>query len=135
MMVISPMDALSFSLRSTTASLAQCDAVWGERHPPHLYFTFNLLFLRPRAVRILELYSPAAGEPFWAVLWGTTPAARVRQLRRVRFSSYLVFSMPHNGVLDARNLFQEWTLIVFSARDSQRQVCLGVLRRRGRLRA
>jgi len=34
--------------------------------------------------------------------------------------------MPHNGVLDARNLFQEWTLIVFSARDSQRQVCLGV---------
>jgi hypothetical protein len=30
------MDALSFSLCFDTASLAHCDAVRGERHPPHL---------------------------------------------------------------------------------------------------
>ena len=36
MMVTSPMDALSFSLCFDTASLAHCDAVGGERHPPHL---------------------------------------------------------------------------------------------------
>jgi hypothetical protein len=37
MMLISPMDALSFSLCFDTTSLAHCDAVWGERHPPHLH--------------------------------------------------------------------------------------------------
>ena len=40
MMVTSPMDALSFSLCFDTASLAHCDAVRGERHPPHLLVTF-----------------------------------------------------------------------------------------------
>jgi len=37
MILISPMDALSFNLGFDTASLAHCDAVRGERHPPHLW--------------------------------------------------------------------------------------------------
>jgi len=30
------MDALSFNLCFDITSLAHCDAIWGERHPPHL---------------------------------------------------------------------------------------------------
>lgn len=35
-MLTSSMDALSFTYAFKTASVAHCDAVWGERHPPHL---------------------------------------------------------------------------------------------------
>ncbi|MCR9225327.1 MAG: hypothetical protein NXH70_14755, partial [Hyphomonas sp.] len=43
MMLTSPMDALSFTCAFNIASVAHCDAVWGERHPPHLQFKALIL--------------------------------------------------------------------------------------------
>lgn len=59
---VRPGFALSCSLYVNIPSLAYCDAVWGERHPPHFYFpiiNFNPLKPTPAPVRLAARNTPA----------------------------------------------------------------------------